>query len=73
MNKKSEEKITQYPNSIDTRVALLEASISHINETLIRIERSIDEVKKDIKQDFRFTIMVVAGLAAIMAHGFKWF
>ncbi len=37
-----EEKIVNYPSSIDTRVALLEQSISHINQVLI-----------DIKSEFR--------------------
>jgi hypothetical protein len=39
----NEEKIVNYPNSIDTRVALLEVSISTINQTLIRLESKMDK------------------------------
>lgn len=43
MNKK-ESKLTNFPDNIDTRVALLEMSISHINETLIRMEKRFDKI-----------------------------
>jgi hypothetical protein len=61
------------PVHIETRVALLEQSIRHINETMIRIEKGIGEIKKEAKYDFRFLIGAICGLAAVMAHGFHWF
>jgi predicted nuclease with TOPRIM domain len=80
MNKKLEDNTTKYPNSIDTRVALLEASISHVNDTLVRLEKKFDkiddqfnEVKKEMRYDFKFLLTAIAGLAAVMAHGFHWF
>lgn len=77
MNNKSEDNITQYPNSIDTRVALLEMSILHINETLMRMDKKLD--KLDDKIDSRFFWLLSLGIGAftgllgIMAHGFHWF
>jgi len=44
MNKNTENNVKDYPTKIDTRVALLEMSISHINETLIRIEKRFDKI-----------------------------
>ncbi len=81
---KQDNNITQYPNSVDTRVALLEMSISHINETLMRIDHRFDKIdqkldKLDSKIDSRFFwllsmgIVSFTGLFAVMAHGFKWF
>ncbi len=83
MTKKPETNITNYPNSIDTRVALLEMSISHINETLLRIEQDSKDFRKDVKSDFRwiigliiglssFTIAGFSGVLAVIAHGFHW-
>ena len=56
MNKKDDHNtISQYPNSVDTRVALLEMSISHINETLIRIDKRFDKIDERFdKIDERF-------------------
>lgn len=77
---KKEDNITHYPNSTETRVALLEMSISNINDTLNRLEKRFDKVddefvdlRKDMKFDFRFLIGAISALAAIMAHGFHWF
>ena len=39
----NEDKVVNYPNSLETRVALLEASISNINQTLIRLENKMDK------------------------------
>ncbi len=82
MNNKSEDKITKYANRIDTRVALLEQPIIHFNDSLNRIESALYEIKFDInelrremKNYFLFTITAIAGaiLAVVMAHGFRWF
>lgn len=80
MKKKAEETITEYPVHIETKVALLESSISNINETLNRLEKRFDKIddqlegiKKDMKLDFRFAITAICALAAVMAHGFHWF
>lgn len=66
------------------RLALLEQSIGHIGETLQRIEGRLNQIEGKIdKFDSRLwtnfywllgTIFTVsAGLAGIMAQGFKWF
>ncbi len=80
MTKKAEDNISTYPASIDTRVALLEQSIIHFNDALNRIESALYEIKIDVKEvrremknDFRFLITAISGFAAIMAHGFHWF
>lgn len=79
MTKKIENNISSYPNSIDTRVALLEMSISNINDTLGRIEHRLDKmddkidgVRKEMKSDFRWILAFIVGLAGVMAHGFHW-
>ena len=80
----SEENIVHYPNSIETRVALLEMSLLNINQTLSRIENEIKdlrqeiridikEVKREMKNDTRWLLTVIAAIAAVMAHGFHWF
>jgi hypothetical protein len=80
----NKEKIISYPDTIETRVALLEAAIVGINQTLIRMENKLDkqfdELKSDIKEirhemklDFRWTLTIIAALGGIMAHGFHWF
>jgi len=80
----TEENIINYPNSIDTRVALLEVSISSINQTMVRLENKMDsqfnetkndfkDLRKDMKTDFRWLLAIIGGLGFIMAHGFHWF
>jgi len=88
VNKKPEDKVSQYPYSIETRTALLEQSMMNIDRTLIEIKSdiksSIVEIKSDIKEsrkemrsEFRwlltFTIGGFVGLFGFMAHGFHWF
>lgn len=83
MKKKAEEESISYSGvsrHIETKVALLEASISHIDETLSRFEKRFDKIdgqfdklEKEMKGDFRWTLTVIAALGAIMAHGFHWF
>ena len=68
-----ENNVKKYPETIDTRVTLLENSMAHISETLKRIETDIKEIKKDMKYDFRFVIGAICALGAVMAHGFHWF
>lgn len=65
----------------DTRLALLEQSIGHINESLLRIEKRFDSVEKridvlsdDMKQGFKdvnnrlwtFFFWMVGGYASIL-------
>lgn len=78
--------ITEYIDPVETlvKVALLEQSIGHINQTLIRIEKRLDKIddqfnefRRDVKSDFRWMIGLMigfgSGLSAVMAHGFHWF
>lgn len=62
--KEKKENILDYPTSIDTRVALLEQSIGHINETLIRFEKCFDKIENEGKIHFRWTMVLIAGLYA---------
>jgi hypothetical protein len=57
MNEK--ENIVSYPNSIDTRVALLEQSINHIKETL-------KEINSELKTHFRWTMGLIGGMYLTM-------
>jgi len=67
----------------DTRIALLEQSIGHINQTLIRIEKRLDTM--DAKIDARFDslnnriwnnfLWIIGGFTAILgilAHALHW-
>lgn len=63
----------------EVRVALLEQSIGHINETFVRFEKRFDAIeakfdKLDAKIDkhFYWTISALCSMFAIMAHGFHW-
>lgn len=60
MNEK--ENIINYPNSIDTRVALLEQSINHINQSLIGINSNIKDINTEIKTHFRWTMGLIGGI-----------
>jgi uncharacterized coiled-coil protein SlyX len=72
----------------ETRIALLEQSIWHINETLVRIEKRLDTIDSDMKTGFNrldskidskfiwlisFGIGAFAGLFGMMAHAMHWF
>jgi len=77
MKKKTEDNISEYPVHMETKVALLEQSIMHINQTLLRIENDSKEFRSEVKNDFRwmFGLMIAfgSGLMGVMAHGFHWF
>ena len=77
-----------YPLHVETRIALLEQSIGHINQTLIEMKKDfkeglsynceeIREFRRDVKSDHRwmFGLMIAfgTGLMGVMAHGFHWF
>lgn len=70
--------------SDETRLALLEQSIKHTNDTLIRFERRFDklddeikdtkkELKSEIRSNFFWTLGVIASILAVVARGFHWF
>ena len=48
-----EKNVVDYPNSIETRVALLERSIDGINETLKEIKQDLKESRTEFKQEFK--------------------
>ena len=62
--------------TLEARVAKLESDVGHIQRDVSEIKTDIREILKDMKTDFRLTfgalIAVALGLAAIMAHGFRW-
>lgn len=82
MEKKiKEKKLTTYPDSVDTRVALLEQSIGHINQTLINLSHSVEkldakmdqgfrDLRQDMKSDFKWLMGMIIGLAAFTVSGF---
>lgn len=47
-----EDNIVNYPNSIDTRIALVEKSIGHLNETLVRLEHFLEKRFDSIDNKF---------------------
>jgi len=56
----------------ETRIALLEQSIGHINETLIRIEKRFDSLENDIKQGFGRLENKIDRLENKVDSNFKW-
>jgi hypothetical protein len=71
--------ITEYTDHVDTKVkvALLEQSIGHINQTLIRIEKRLDKVddhsnqlRCEIQSNFKWTIGMLISLTAFTITGF---
>lgn len=72
------------PDRLETRTALLEQSIGHINQTLIRIERRLDgydsdfksvtsefkETRQEMLSYFKWTLSLIIGLGGIMLSGF---
>ena len=68
-----EKNVVDYPNSIETRVALLERSIDGINDTLKEIKQDLKDMRKEMKSDFRWLLTIIGGLGFVMAHGFHWF
>ncbi len=63
----------QNQNSDQIRIALLEQSIGTINQTLVRIENNLTDIKKEMKSVFHWMLVIIAGLGGIMGHGFHWF
>ena len=73
-----------HKNTNDERIAVLETNVNHTQETLLRIERTIEtmNIKMDegfksvnsrIWTNFYWTLAAITALGAVMAHGFKWF
>ncbi len=60
-----EEKIPSYPNSIDTRVALLEQSINNINNTLMRFEKRFDSLESEGRSHHRWNMGLLFGLYTV--------
>jgi hypothetical protein len=69
---------------MEARVARLEASVSHIEKDIVDIKADIKDIRRDMRDDFRLlfkaiiasgTILagLIAGVAGLMAKGFKWF
>lgn len=61
----------------ESRITRLEVIIENINHTLIRLDKRMDVIEKDIKDNFKWTITTMIGFAlvlcGIMARGFHWF
>lgn len=73
-----------HKQSNDERIAILETNTSHIQETLARIERNMENMNHKIDEGFKsvnariwtnfyWTLAALAALAGLIAHGFNWF
>lgn len=75
----SEHKRNIQPDSLETRTALLEQSIGHINQTLVRLENTVKEefirIHTKIDSNFKWIIglLVVPIYSAILEKIFKLF
>jgi len=60
----------------DTRLALLEQSISHIDATLLRFEHRFDQLDSRMDSNFKWLLgIMIAGfgsLLGIIAHAQHW-
>ena len=65
-----------HDGGMEARVAKLEATIEHIQEGVRDIKGDLRSIRDHARTDFRLLfgalITVALGLAALMAHGFKW-
>ncbi len=65
-----------YGASMETRVALLENSITHFGQTLDRLDSRMARMEDRQAADFRLIfgaiITLGIGLAGLIAHGFHW-
>ena len=60
-------------DSIDERFNKVDQRFDKIDEKFGEIRSEIKDVRKEMKSDFRWLLTIIAGLGAIMAHGFHWF
>jgi uncharacterized coiled-coil protein SlyX len=65
------------PDKLETRTALLEQSIGHVNQTLIRIEKKLEkhddefkDLRKEMRSDFKWTIGLLVSLTTFTIAGF---
>lgn len=65
-----------HDGGMEARIAKLEASMEHVQQDIRDIKTDVRDIKTDAKTDFRllFGALIAAtlGLAAMMAHGFRW-
>jgi hypothetical protein len=59
-------------NSQETRIALLEQSISYMRQSIDEIKFTLNRLEGKVDSNFRWLLTAIAGLAGIMAHGFHW-
>jgi hypothetical protein len=63
-------------NGLESRVAVLEAHVSHIRDDLSAIKADIRDIRNGARTDFRLLfgalIAVAVGLAGLMSRGFGW-
>jgi len=61
---------------LEARVAKIEAAVEHVQTDIREIKGDIRDHRDTAQTDFRILfgaiITVALGLAALMAHGFKW-
>lgn len=68
----------------DSRITIVENAIVSIDKRFDKIDNDLKDfrgeilsefkqIRKEMKSDYRWLLTIIAGLGAIMAHGFHWF
>lgn len=65
-----------HDGGMEARIAKLESAMEHVQQDIRDIKQDVREIKSDARTDFRLLfgalIATALGLAALMAHGFRW-
>lgn len=56
--------------SDETRIALLEQSITNINDTLVRLEKRFDQLDYKIDSNNKWTLGLISGLYILLGSAF---
>ncbi len=67
-----EDNIVNYPNSLEIRIALVEKSIGHLNETLVRLEHNLEKQFDSIDKKFDSIDIKFDGIRKEMKSDFRW-
>lgn len=77
MSKSAEKELSKINYEHESRIVRLEVVIENINQTLTRMDKRLDTIEKDAKDNFKWMVSTMIGFAVIlcgiMAKGFHWF
>lgn len=51
----------------------MDKGFSDARAEMLDMRKDINEIRKEMKSDFRWLLTIIAALGGIMAHGFHWF